>query len=97
MYIVRNIFMCKPGAAKELVAKFKAAAPHLAQVGIQNTRILTDTCAGFWTVVVESEVESLDAYFGAVRDRAASEALSSAMAGYMDLVEGGRREILRLE
>ena len=97
MYLVRNIFTCKPGKAKDLVAKFKAAAPHLAKIDIENTRILTDTAAGFWTVVVESEVESLDAYFGAVRDRAANEAVGKAMAGYMDLVKGGRREVFKVE
>jgi heme-degrading monooxygenase HmoA len=97
VYVVRNIFTCKPGRAKDLVAKFKAAAPHLARMDIRNTRILTDTSAGFWTVVVESEVESLDAYFGAVRNREADDAVAKAMAGYMDLVEGGRREILRVE
>jgi len=97
VYIVRNIFTCKPGRAKDLVAKFKAAAPHLARMEIHNTRVLTDTSAEFWTVVVESEVTSLDAYFGAVRDRDADEAVAKLMSGYMDLVQGGRREILRLE
>jgi hypothetical protein len=98
MFIVRNVFNCKPGRGKDLVAKFKAAAPHLESVGIHNTRILTDTSAGFWTVVVEGEVERLDEYFGAVRERRRSNPeAEEALAGYMDLVEGGSREILRLE
>lgn len=97
MYVVRSIFTCKPGRAKELVGKFQAAAPHLREMGIRNTRILTDTAAGFWTVVVESEVESLDDYFDAVRQRPSNPDLEQAMGGYMDCVTGGRREILRVE
>lgn len=97
MFIVRNIFTCKPGQAKELVAKFKAAEPHLGEMGIRNSRILSDTSAGFWTVVVESEVESLDEYFGIVRQRDANPKLQEAMGGYMELVTGGRREIFRVE
>jgi heme-degrading monooxygenase HmoA len=97
MYVVRNIFSCKPGKAKDLVARFKAAEPHLREMGIHNARILSDTAAGFWTVVVESEVESLDDYFDAIRQRPASPELQEAMGDYMDFVTGGRREILRLE
>jgi hypothetical protein len=97
MFVVRSVFSCKPGRAKDLVAKFKTAAPLLESAGIRNTRILTDAVAGFWTVVVESEVESLDEYFGAVRDRRSNPEIEKAMKGYMDLVEGGAREILRLE
>lgn len=97
MYIVRNVFSCKAGKARELVAKLKAAAPHLQALGIRNVRVLTDAAAGFWTVVAESEVESLDAYFQALAERPASGELQEAMAGYMDLVAGGHREIFRIE
>lgn len=97
MYVVRNVFTCKPGKAKDLVARFQAARPHLQGMGIRNSRILTDTAAGFWTVVVESETESLDDYFEAVRARPATTDLQEAMGDYMELVIGGRREILRLE
>jgi heme-degrading monooxygenase HmoA len=97
MYVVRNVFTCKPGKAKELVARFKAAEPHLREMGIRNERILTDTAAEFWTVVVESEVESLDDYFYAIRRRPAGSDLQEALGDYMDFVSGGRREILRLE
>lgn len=97
MFVVRNVFHCKPGKAKELVAKFKAAAPHFEELGIHNTRVLTDTAADFWTVVVESEVENLQEYVHDVETRGANAALRDAMAGYMDLVQGGRREIFRVE
>lgn len=96
MYVVRNVFECKPGKAGELVAKFKAAGPHLEAMGIHNRRILTDAAAGFWTVVAESEVEDVGEYFAALDRRSDSPELAEAMAGYMDLVTGGRREIFKL-
>jgi hypothetical protein len=97
MFIVRNVFHCKPGKAKDLVAKFKAATPHFAALGMHNTRILTDTAADFWTVVVESEVENLQEYVHGVETRMGNVAMRDAMAGYMDLVQGGRREIFHVE
>jgi hypothetical protein len=97
MYVVRSIFTCKPGKAKELIARFKAAEPHLRELGIDNVRILSDAAAGFWTVVVESEVESLDRYFDALRTRPPGSELQEAMGDYMELVTGGGREIFRLE
>ncbi|MEZ5332432.1 MAG: hypothetical protein R2991_10355 [Thermoanaerobaculia bacterium] len=96
MYVVRNVFECKPGKAGELAEKMRAAGPHLAEVGIVNRRILTDTAAGFWTVVVETEVENVADYFEALGRRSDNPALAEAMAGYMDLVTGGRREIWQL-
>lgn len=97
MFVIRNVFHCKPGKAKALVEKFKAAAPHLEEMGIRKPTILTDTSADFWTVVLVSETESLDDYFTTVAERMRSEAVQAAMAGYMDLVTGGRREIFKVE
>jgi hypothetical protein len=97
MYTVRNTFTCKPGKARDLISRFKAASPHLREIGVDNVRIMSDSAAGFWTVVVESEVESLDGYFDAIRNRPASSELQEAMGDYMELVTGGRREIFRLE
>jgi len=97
MFVVRNVFHCKPGKAKDLVAKFKAATPQFAAMGLHNTRILTDTAADFWTVVVESESDNLHDYMHAVETRMGNAAMREAMAGYMDLVQGGRREIFHIE
>lgn len=97
MYIVRNVFRTKPGKAKDLVGKFKAASPHFHELGVANTRILTDTVAGYWTVVVESQVDDLAAYIHSVETMGGNAALREAMAGYMDLVDSGYREIFRVE
>jgi hypothetical protein len=97
MFVVRNVFRTHPGKAKELVAKFKAAAPLLADEGVRSTRILSDEVADFWTVVVENEVESLEVFFTANRARQGPSKAREALAGYMDLVQSGRREIFKVE
>ncbi len=97
MYVVRDIFTCKPGKAKELVAKFKGAEPYLREMGMKGMRVMTDTVAGYWTVVAEAEVDSLDAYLDMARRERDHPQIREAMQGYMDLIEGGRREVFRIE
>ncbi|HEV8580491.1 MAG TPA: hypothetical protein VGX68_15600 [Thermoanaerobaculia bacterium] len=96
MYLVRDIFNAKPGKAKDLVAKFKAMEPIMKEMGMNGMRVMTDAVAGYWTVVAESEVESLDEYFDMGR-RQNDPRAGEIMQGYMDLVEGGRREVFRIE
>jgi hypothetical protein len=74
----------------------KKAMPHMRTPGIRSMRVMTDTVAGYWTVVVETEVDALPAYFEAATQSQSPEA-QEAMKGYMDLVHGGHREIFRIE
>lgn len=97
MYLVRDIFQAKPGKAKELVAKFKQLEPYMKEMGMKGMRVMTDAVADYWTVVAESEVESLDEYFDMGRRERGNEKMGEIMQGYMDLVEGGRREVFRIE
>jgi heme-degrading monooxygenase HmoA len=97
MYVVRDIFRCKPGKAKELVAKFKKSVKSMEQLdGFSNVRVLVDAVADYWTVVVESDVATLEQFEGHQREWGARPEVREAMEGYMDLVEGGRREIFRI-
>lgn len=98
MFVVRNIFQAKSGKAKELVAIFKKAAPLIEATGLtRNTRILTDTVSTFWTVVLESEVEDLNGYMDMAKIVSQKPEIGEAMKGYIDLISGGRREVLRIE
>ncbi len=94
MYVIRDIFSAKPGKAKELVAMFKKSIPSLKKEGI-NSRVMTDTVATYWTVVFESETDDLGKYFAMAQKR--NPEMEAAMKGYMDLVNGGRREIYKVE
>jgi len=98
MYLVRDVFRTKPGKAKELVKKFKEAFPYLPKVeGGQNYRVMTDVVSNYWTVVVESEVEDMSVFMNKVRGATSSPEVASIMRGYLELVEGGHREIFLLE
>jgi len=97
MYVIRDVFVAKPGKAKALVEKFKGAIPFIDSTRVWGARMLTDTVASYWTVILELEVEELGDYFGMQEERAADPKWKEAMTGYMDLVEGGHREIYQVE
>ena len=98
MYLVRDVFKTKPGKAKELDKKFKEAIPYLPKVeGGKNYRVMTDVVSTYWTVVVESVVEDMSAFMGKLRGATSSEEVAAIMKGYLDLVDGGYREIFLLE
>lgn len=97
MFVIRDIFRCKPGKAKELVEKFKrtiAVMEH--DDGFTNVRVMVDAVADYWTVVLEADCPSLEHFERHMREFGGRAEVQEAMAGYMDLVEGGRREIWRL-
>ena len=98
MYLVRNVFRARPGHARPLVEKFKNAAPHMLAAGpVSSMRVLTDVVATFWTVVIESEVDDLAAYFAMARGATSLPQVGEIMKGYMDHVESGYREIFLVE
>jgi hypothetical protein len=98
MYLVRETFNAKPGKAKELVKKFKQAAPHFEKGGEgKNFKIMTDAVGNYWTVVIEFETEDMGKFFTNLRNPSATPELQEIMKGYIDLIEGGKREIFVLE
>lgn len=63
MILIRTEFQCKWGRVQEVVDNFKAMAERMnSQDVIKRSRVMTDLSGRFDTVVVESEVESIDAY-----------------------------------
>lgn len=97
MFVIRDVFHTKSGKAKDLVAKFKAAEPYLKSLGQGEMRIMTDVVAGYWTVVIESNVNNLNDYFSMNQQRPENEKINKAMKGYIDLVDHGHREIFKVE
>lgn len=96
MYVVRDVFRCKPGKAKELVERFRKTIPSMeAHDRFRNVRIMVDAVAEYWTVVLESDVESLADFEKHMHEYSTRPEVREAMAGYMDLVIEGRREIYR--
>jgi len=98
MYLIREVFQAKPGKAKDLVKMFKLAAPHFEKVGdMKAMKVMTDVVSNYWTVVVESETDNIGSFFSNMRTATMSDELKDIMKGYMDCVEGGKREIFLIE
>ena len=98
MYVIREVLHCRPGKVRAMVDKFTQISMVLKDLGHEPMRILTDvTGEPYWTVIAEAKVEKIDDFFGMEQALMANEALRTTMADYHDLVEGGRREIFRIE
>jgi len=97
MYVVRDVFDCKPGQSKAIADKFKAALPMMKTMpGFISGRVLIDAVGSYWTVVLELEVESLAMYEKQMTEYSSSEKMREALKGYMDLINGGHREIFKV-
>ena len=96
MFVIRNVFKCKPGKSKALIEKFKATHEVMKKEIALDDRILVDEVAGFWTVVVEVQVENIAEFEDRMKERGSREDVQQAMAGYMDLVDSGYREVFRV-
>ena len=97
MFVIRNVFKCKPGQAKHVIEKFKKSTKMMKDAGaVYDERILVDEVAAFWTVVVETQVEDLSKFTSMMQEFGSRTEIQEAMAGYMDMVDGGYREIFRL-
>lgn len=102
MYLVREIFHCKPGKVRALIEKFKTMSKLGEKAGMPPMRLMTDMSGErYWTLVAELEVESLHDFETMMQGAPARpedmKELEKAMEGYHDLVVEGRREIFRLE
>jgi hypothetical protein len=93
MFVIRNVFKCKPGQAKNLADRFQKSMALMEGV---KQRVLVDHIADFWTVVFETEVESVAAFEEQFQQYGQRADVQEAMSGYMDYVESGYREVFRI-
>ena len=95
MIIVRDIFQAKYGKGGDLVALLKEAQEKWP---IQYaSRILTDASGRFFTVVEETEFESLAAWEQALGEYYAMPDFGDWFERMTQLVESGSREFYNLE
>ena len=98
MYMSREVMHCKPGKAKDLVAKFKKMDEAMGSRGFPRIRIYTDVSAEhYWTVVMEQEVEDINQFAEMSRKMGEDKELMKIIDGYHELVLDGRRELYKLE
>lgn len=98
MFLIRDIMYCKPGSVRPMVDKFKTMNKLMKKMDIGTMRVMTDVSAErYWTVVAETEVESLEVYVGMDKKMMSSKEFQKAMKDYHELVDSGRREIYKVE
>jgi hypothetical protein len=98
MYLVRDVFNCKPGKVRPLLEKFRELSKIMGEMGQEPMRLLTDVSGEpYWTLIAETRVENLEEFFAPQQEMMDDERVRTLMADYHDLVESGRREILRIE
>ncbi|MEP4094289.1 hypothetical protein [Reichenbachiella sp.] len=96
MYLVRDIFIAKPGHAKQLVQIFKATSPYFLSKGAKNVRILTDVVSDFWKVIWEFELEEIEDYFKMSSAVDSDIDVFTELQGYKEHVVNGHREIFKI-
>ena len=97
MYLVRDVFRCKPGSAGELARRFKETVPSMeADDGFRAVRVMVDFVAPYWTVVLQAEVDDLEQFERHMRSYSQRPEVKRVMEGYMELVQEGYREIYRI-
>jgi succinate dehydrogenase/fumarate reductase flavoprotein subunit len=93
MYVVRNVFVAKPGCASKLAAQLKDAVTAFQ---MPNARVLTDVTGEFNRVMMEFTTESLAELEKRMQETMGSPVYREKMAGYTELWVSGSREILRV-
>jgi hypothetical protein len=97
MYLIRDVFRCKPGKARVLAEMFKKTIPSMEQQdGFKNCRIMVDYVASYWTVVLQVEADDLAQFEHHTSTFGTRVEVRQALEGYMELVEEGHREIYRI-
>jgi hypothetical protein len=87
MILVRDIFQCKFGTTGDLVRRLKETG---LPPGGGRRRVLTDLSGPFHTVVVETVVESIDAYHRRLQEQLADPAFREQAAGMAERIASGR-------
>ena len=95
MIIVRDVFQAQYGKGGELVNLFKHAQNQWR--GLYAHRILTDVSGAFFTVVTETEAESLGEWERRIADVFSQPEFGEWFANMTPLVDSGRREFYNVE
>jgi hypothetical protein len=96
MIVIRDVFQAKYGKGGELVQLFKEVRQAWGADLPYGTRILTDVSGPFFTVVVETHVESLAAW-QQVAERFTGPDFEQWFGRMQGLVDSGRREFYNIE
>ena len=97
MIVVRDVFQLHFGKAQEAIKHLKRGSEILAGAGYPVARILADVTGPYYTIVMESQMESLAEFEAGMED---VPEMKEWQQIYRDklvpLVREGRREIFRV-
>lgn len=97
MIVIRDIFQLEFGKAKEAIEVLKQSREVLTGADYRVTRILADVTGEYYTIVMESEAESLAAYEKGMQQTPELEEWQKVYRNkFVPLVRSGRREIFRV-
>ena len=98
MFVMREVLRCKPGKIGELKKKFQTLNGIVQKKHYPGFTIMTDVAGDhFWTLVLQFEADSLEAFLAMEQQIMGDAEARQAMAGYHDLVLSGNREVFRKE
>jgi hypothetical protein len=95
MILVRDVFQAKYGKGEDLVALLKEVRQQWST--LSEDRILTDASGPFFTVVIETTLESLAAWEQRLAEDFSRPDFREWFARMTPLVESGRREFYHIE
>jgi hypothetical protein len=97
MVVVRDVFQAKYGRGDEVVELFKGFYERWPDAFPANTRLYTDLSGPFFTIVTETEVESIDAYEKILQEAFSDPEFGQWFAQMQPLVDSGSREFYTLQ
>ena len=95
MIVVRDIFQLQFGKAKEAIELLKQGRKALEQAGYPVERILADVTGEYYTLVMETRVESLSEFEKGLQNAPGMTEWQEIYRSFVPLVRSGRREVFR--
>lgn len=93
MIRIRDVFQIKPDRMRDAKASAKAMFGAESELGVGEVVILTDLIADFFTLVFESEYESVGDFEAAFAHATSNPEWRKHYERFRDTIVGGRREI----
>lgn len=95
MIVIRDIFQLEFGKAREGIELLNEGRDALKKQGYPADRLLADVTGEYYTLVMESRVDSLADLEEALAKVSDNEAWQDVYRRFVPLVRSGRREIFR--
>jgi hypothetical protein len=95
MIIARQVFQVKYGHMNEVLEALKSM-PQGSQPSAP-TRVLTDLSGQFFTLVIETKAESMDAYWNSLQEMFKEAESSGESDPFMEFIISGYREYYNIE